>query len=386
MPNGNPFSLQPTSLQGLGQIAQAYGQKRQREEQATTLAAKQQEAQDVLESGDVAQMAQFMAANPEMAKGLESSFQFQSDETRRNMADSAFRILRGEDPQEVIRDRAAFVSQSGGSPEQTLAALDDTPEETMQSAKIMLAQYGTPEQIKAVSDLTATKKPKFAQGAGQMSGYAFDPETGGFTIDPAIKQDLEAKATAKAAEGTKLNAKDRQGINKDVTTLIKDSVGIYKTAKDLQKLGALGGGPASIALVFKFMKALDPQSVVRESEFRTAENSAGIPESIRNVYNKLMEGEKLGAEQVKQFIETANILANTAIDSSTDEISSYLNTYEDTIPESFKNSLKKRIPSRIGGGKKAAPKQKGTPVAGDVSDGYRFKGGNPALESSWETI
>ena len=82
-----------------------------------------------------------------------------------------------------------------------------------------------------------------------------------------IKKVLEDKAAAAIAKGTPLDAKDRQGINKDVTTLIKDTVSINKTAKDLSNLKKLGGGPASIALVFKFMKALDPQSVVRESEF-----------------------------------------------------------------------------------------------------------------------
>jgi len=150
----NPFAIDVGNpLQGLGNIAQAYGQKQQQEKQLQAQQAKQQEAQDVLASGDVSLMASFMAANPQMAKGLEASFQFKDDATRKNMADSAFRILQGEDKDTVIRDRAAFVSQSGGSPAQTLEGLDDTPEETMQSARIMLAQYGTPEQIKAVSDL-----------------------------------------------------------------------------------------------------------------------------------------------------------------------------------------------------------------------------------------
>ena len=41
-----------------------------------------------------------------------------------------------------------------------------------------------------------------------------------------------------------------------------------------------------IALVFSFMKMLDPASVVRESEFATAQNAAWVPDQIRNLYNK----------------------------------------------------------------------------------------------------
>lgn len=47
-----------------------------------------------------------------------------------------------------------------------------------------------------------------------------------------------------------------------------------------------------IALVFSFMKMLDPGSVVRESEFATAANAQGIPEQLRNGYNKLLTGKR----------------------------------------------------------------------------------------------
>lgn len=48
-----------------------------------------------------------------------------------------------------------------------------------------------------------------------------------------------------------------------------------------------------IALIFSFMKLLDPGSVVREGEFATAENAAGVPERIRRKWNKVLKGDKL---------------------------------------------------------------------------------------------
>lgn len=52
-------------------------------------------------------------------------------------------------------------------------------------------------------------------------------------------------------------------------------------------------GAGDIAGIFGFMKAIDPTSTVREGEFATAENSGGITERIRNLYNKALEGERL---------------------------------------------------------------------------------------------
>ena len=52
-----------------------------------------------------------------------------------------------------------------------------------------------------------------------------------------------------------------------------------------------------VSLIFAFMKLLDPGSVVREGEFATAENTAGIPEKIRQQYNKALKGDRLTPAQ-----------------------------------------------------------------------------------------
>ena len=53
------------------------------------------------------------------------------------------------------------------------------------------------------------------------------------------------------------------------------------------------------------MKILDPGSVVREGEFATAQNATGVPEQIRNKYNQIKEGERLGAKQRQDFLDQA---------------------------------------------------------------------------------
>lgn len=60
------------------------------------------------------------------------------------------------------------------------------------------------------------------------------------------------------------------------------------------------------------MKMLDPGSVVREGEFATAQNAAGVPERIQNAYNKVLSGERLSASQRNAFKGQAGKLYTTA--------------------------------------------------------------------------
>lgn len=205
----NPFMIDVGNpLQGLGQMAQAWGQKNAAAEAATAAAKatteKQKEITDLIGRGDVAEMSQYMAANPQMAKGIESAFNFKSGETKSNMADGALRIISGEDPQEVIRDRAAFVSQMGGDPSHTLDALNDSPEELMQSAKVMLAQFGTPEQIKAATDLGI-----IASADKGMTPYQ------------VARLDLDAKGLKLRELETKLRSEDNANKSKSLDNRVK---------------------------------------------------------------------------------------------------------------------------------------------------------------------
>ena len=70
-----------------------------------------------------------------------------------------------------------------------------------------------------------------------------------------------------------------------------------------------------LSLIFAYMKMLDPGSVVREGEFATAQNAAGVPEQIRNMYNKAVSGERLNKSQRESFKGQAKGLYNSALES-----------------------------------------------------------------------
>ena len=100
-------------------------------------------------------------------------------------------------------------------------------------------------------------------------------------------------------------AKVEQGLRGEVA---KES-GEYKVIRDsFKKLEQAVKNPSpagDISLLFSYMKMLDPKSVVRESEYATAQNAAGVPERIRQQWNKALEGETLTTSQRKDFSKSA---------------------------------------------------------------------------------
>lgn len=67
-----------------------------------------------------------------------------------------------------------------------------------------------------------------------------------------------------------------------------------------------------LGIIFSYMKLLDPGSTVRETEQATAENARGVPDGIRNQYNRLMSGEKLTVDQRKDFLGKSGKLFKSA--------------------------------------------------------------------------
>jgi len=61
-------------------------------------------------------------------------------------------------------------------------------------------------------------------------------------------------------------------------------------------------GPGDLALVFSFMKMLDPGSVVRESEFSAAQNTAGLFQKLEVAAENIKKGDLLSPKQRQSFL------------------------------------------------------------------------------------
>lgn len=135
-----------------------------------------------------------------------------------------------------------------------------------------------------------------------------------------------AEFIKKGQETGNLTPKDKFGMEENLrkqytndTKIFQETNDAYKRMQSIgesyaPKMDDKAKGAADIGLIYSYMKMLDPGSVVREGEFATAENTAGIDSKIVILYNKLIDGERLTDSQRKTFMGMGKKLAEAAQD------------------------------------------------------------------------
>lgn len=117
------------------------------------------------------------------------------------------------------------------------------------------------------------------------------------------------KATMEAMRGDgkdrfEMEEKLRDGFSGASKTfaVVRDQYGtLQAAAKDPSAAGDL-------ALIFSYMKLVDPGSTVREGEFSNAQNSAGVPDRVRNLYNNALNGQRFAPSVRSDFVNQAGKL------------------------------------------------------------------------------
>jgi len=240
----------------------------------------------------------------------------------------------------IVSDRLENIERLGGDPSGTMSVLQSFNAGDIQGT---IAQLKRTEQAgidgEFLKDITP-KKQAFQKGD---KGLVFDPSTGSFTIDPVAKARFDEVA-ANAVNKGGLDFKDRQGLNKDVTGIIKDTISIRKAASELDKLKDRGTAASKLGAVFKFMKSLDPTSVVRESEQGQVYSAQGAGAQLAGQINGLLGKGKLTEAGFLDLVNTAKTIADANITATSTQVGALLDTFEDTIPQSFKVKVSERVP------------------------------------------
>lgn len=111
---------------------------------------------------------------------------------------------------------------------------------------------------------------------------------------------------------------------------VKDFRNVANSTRQIVTLMQGEGSPMSdLGGIFTFMKSLDPTSVVREGEQASVQNAAGVPQNIRNYYNRLATGKRLSPEQRADMVNTAlNLYGSRAQSYNT-----FANTYRGLVAE-----------------------------------------------------
>jgi len=86
------------------------------------------------------------------------------------------------------------------------------------------------------------------------------------------------------------------------------------TYQNMKSSSEAKNGPGDIALITGFMKMLDPGSVVRETEFATARDTAGLYERLQNQATKLQSGQlfSLDSKQRNEYVNLAKQYLDSA--------------------------------------------------------------------------
>jgi len=87
-----------------------------------------------------------------------------------------------------------------------------------------------------------------------------------------------------------------------MTSPYREASSKYRTLLHSAKDESAAG---DVALIFNFMKVLDPNSVVRESEFAVAQNTAALYKQVERLYNRWSKGDRLLPEQRAAFVRLA---------------------------------------------------------------------------------
>jgi hypothetical protein len=94
----------------------------------------------------------------------------------------------------------------------------------------------------------------------------------------------------------------------------------YFNLLDSSKKGTAAG---DMKMIFSYMKMLDPNSIVRESEYATAQNAAGIPDRVRVTWNKMKNGESLAPDMRGEFLNEGKDIWKRKNESFKNTVASY---------------------------------------------------------------
>lgn len=210
------------------------------------------------------------------------------------------------------------------------------------------------------------------------SGYRFNPD---MTLAPIPGGPADKQNNPVAAD----LAKGEMGLRKEVQDRVKQDRSILNMFTNVQNASATPSAAGDLSLIFAYMKMLDPGSVVREQEFANAQNAAGVPDQIRNAYNRAKNGERLNPQQRADFVNQARQLANAAqerITAVTRENQAIADEYGWSPTRATGMADFRGVQSSVQG----RASQSTGPQPGIVEDGYRFRGGDPADPNNWERL
>lgn len=141
----------------------------------------------------------------------------------------------------------------------------------------------------------------------------------GSALAQARKLSLESQKSVLELEALKAGTPDpakafdqEEKLRKEYQARNKVYSELGTTYSNIESSSKAKSGPGDIALITGFMKMLDPGSVVRETEFATARDTAGLYTRLENSLKKAESGQFLQPKQREEFVNLAKQYLDSA--------------------------------------------------------------------------
>lgn len=240
----------------------------------------------------------------------------------------------------------------------------------------------TPSDSEAIVDLY--------EGEGNIAPPAdagLDAELAKYANNPKMQQSIR-----ETYEKNKINAASPEKIFNFENTLrdeFTNTTKNFRTVQDayskIKKTTSTGAGDMS--MLYSYIKLLDPDSVVRESEFATAAASGSLGERIQGAYKSIAEGGRLPESLRNEFLAEAKNIYKGQKDGYDRSIKTYkgLANRNKLNPENVVTDYRELNP--IPDEETVTPN---VPKMGQTMQGtdgvYLFNGGDPAKPESWKKV
>lgn len=168
------------------------------------------------------------------------------------------------------------------------------------------AQYAEKNALQELENKAATLGLTKAQtGSALAQGRKLGAEASAAILELEALKKGGTLSTPKAFD-------QEEKLRKEYQTRTKVYGELGGTFNNIKASADTGNGPGDIALITSFMKMLDPGSVVRETEFATARDTAGLFTQLENRLQKAKSGELLNPVMRQEYVALAKKYLDSA--------------------------------------------------------------------------
>lgn len=232
------------------------------------------------------------------------------------------------------------------SREDAMAKAEMLKAQTLEAqARAKEAQFGADNSLGFTTESFPKNFPMAPRGQGlvQQGPTALDKGLGGLPdSNPTPRQSIpnaegmrlaeKQRDTDNAAALARMQAKQTQqgfGNSNTLRDEFNNNSKNFMTVVPMYKnivAAATNPNPTAasdMSLIFAYMKLLDPNSTVREGEYATAQNAGSAWQKAGNLYNSILQGQKLQPEQRMNFAREAQGVYKSAASTQGQHISRY---------------------------------------------------------------